>query len=277
MKNITVSGLLKKYKTRPQKKLGQNFLTDVNLMNKLIDDLELYPDEDVLEIGAGLGVFSQRIARHALGVLAIEKDKRLLKIAQDTFEDKTNLKFIEGDFLEFNLPHLLEKLRLPIKVIGNVPYYISSQILFKLLDHSHLFDFAVLTLQKEVAQRLVGKPGTKDYGILTILVNSQATCETLFDIEAGSFFPPPEVTSTAVKITFAKVPLFNIRNFPFFKKLVKQAFSQRRKTIQNSLKILIKNNKIDPWAACKIDPQVRPEQIPIESYVALANFLSPLI
>lgn len=277
MKNITVGGLLKKYKIRPNKKLGQNFLIDKNLMDKLIDALDLYPDEDVLEIGSGLGLLSCKIAENAFEVLGIEKDKRLVKVAQEEFGSQPNLKFIEADFLAINLSELLKSNRVPVKVIGNIPYNISSRILFQLLDHPSLFQCAVLTLQKEVATRMTAKPGSKDYGILTLLLNSQLNCEELFDLEPGSFLPPPQVVSTAVKIMFPKSPPYQIRNPELFKKIVKTAFNQRRKTIRNTLKKLLKNNRIKPWEACQIDPNSRPEQIPIESYVALANFLNPLL
>jgi len=277
MKNITVSSLLKKYKIRPKKNLGQNFLVNTNLMNKLMDPLDLYPDEDLLEIGSGLGVFSSKLARHALGVLAIEKDRRLIEIARQEFVEQKNLKFVEGDFLKLDLESLLRNLRLPIKVIGNIPYNISSPILFKLLENHSLFQLAVLTVQKEVAKRLVAAPGSKDYGVLTVLLNSQVCCESLFDLEAGAFLPPPEVTSTAVKISFPNQPLHNIYNPTLFKRVVKTAFNQRRKTVRNTLKTLLKNNKIKPWEACAIDPNSRPERLTIAQYVTLANFLGPLL
>ena len=277
MKNRTVSSLIKKYHYRPKKKLGQNFLTDNNLMEKLMDALDLYPDEDLLEIGSGLGVFTHKLAKHALGVVAIEKDRQLIRIASEEFQDKTNIKFIEGDFLNINLKEILRPYHSPIKVIGNIPYYISSRILFSLLDQASLFQFAVLTVQKEVASRIVAEPGTKDYGILTILLNAFVQCEPLFDLEPGCFFPAPEVTSSAIKITFPKQALYQISNRDFFKTVVKTAFNQRRKTLRNTLKKLLKNNRIKPWEACQIDPELRPEQIPISGYVALANFLNPLL
>lgn len=277
MKKTSVIGLLKRYKLRPQKKLGQNFLTDQNLMDKLMDALDIYPDEDLLEIGSGLGVFSYRLAKHSLGLLGVEKDRRLVEIAREEFGEQENLKFLEADFLNLDLKQILKPYRVPIKVVGNIPYYISSRIIFKLLENHSLFQLAVLTVQKEVAERMVSEPGSKDYGILSILLNSQVECKKLFDLEPGCFFPPPEIVSSAVKISFPKSPLYAIHNPELFKKIVKTAFSQRRKTIRNTLKILLKNNKIKPWEHCQIDPELRPEQIGIPQYVALANFLHPLI
>lgn len=277
MSKATVSRLLKKYNIRPNKKLGQNFLFDPNLMDKLIDAIDIYPDEDVLEIGAGLGVLSCRIARMARHVFAVEKDGRLFKIAQEEFGDQPNLEWIEGDFLKINLPQLLKKAHTPVKVLGNIPYYISSRIIFDLLENAPLFERAVLTVQKEVATRMTAEPGTKDYGILTILLNAHVRCEKLFDIEPGSFIPPPEVVSTAVKITFPAQPPYRIINPALFKRVVKIAFGQRRKTIRNTLKTLLKNNRIKPWEVCQIEPSFRPEQVSIPQYVALANFLNPLL
>ncbi len=277
MKNVTVGRLLKKHKIRPQKKLGQNFLADSNLIDKLIDALDIYPDEDILEIGSGLGVLTAKLAQQAGRVLAIEKDPRLIAIAQNEFEELKNLKFYEADFLKTDLKSILKNAHLPIKVIGNIPYYISSQILFKLLEQAPLFQCAILTIQKEVALRLTAEVGTKDYGILAILLNSQADCKTLFDLAPEVFIPPPEVTSTAIKITFPDKPLYPIHNPILFKKLVKTAFQQRRKTIKNSLKNILKNNRIKPWSSCEIEPELRPEQLTIEQYVTLANYLDPLL
>ncbi|MDO8526368.1 MAG: 16S rRNA (adenine(1518)-N(6)/adenine(1519)-N(6))-dimethyltransferase RsmA [Deltaproteobacteria bacterium] len=277
MKKVTVAKLLKSYSIRPNKKLGQNFLSDQNILNKLIDALDLYPDEDVLEIGSGLGVLSYHIAKHGQRILAVEKDKRLIKIAEEEFTDQPNLKFVEADFLRLDLKELLNRYHVPIKVIGNIPYYISSKIIFTLVENAPLFSLAVLTVQKEVAERMVSEPGSKDYGILSILLNSQVRVEKLFDVEPGSFMPAPEVTSSAVRITFPTAPLFEIHNRELFKKMVKTAFNQRRKTVRNTLKIMLKNNRIKPWEACGIDPELRPEQISIPQYVALANFLNPLL
>ena len=277
MRNVTVGRLLKKYKIRPNKKLGQNFLADPNLIDKLIDALDIYPDEDVLEIGAGLGVLTAKLASHAQRVIAIEKDKRLIDIATEEFGGMDNLVFHEADFLKCDLPSLLKKYHTPLKVIGNIPYYISSRIILDLLDNAPLFQLAILTVQKEVANRLAAEPGSKDYGILTLFIAAKAKCEKLFDLAPEAFIPPPEVTSSAIKITFLDNPPHRIQDEMLFKKIIKTAFSQRRKTIRNSLKILLKNNRIKPWDSCNIEPESRPEQLSVEHYVALANYLSPLL
>lgn len=277
MKPVTVGKLLKKYKIRPNKKLGQNFLADPNLIDKLIDAMDVYPDEDVLEIGPGLGVLTATLASHAQRVVAVEKDKRLIDIATKEFGEMDNLVFHEADFLKCDLKILLKKYHTPLKVIGNIPYYISSQIILSLLENTPLFQLAILTVQKEVAQRLVAEPGSKDYGILTIFIGAKAKCEKLFDLSPEAFIPPPEVTSSAIKITFPGTPPHLIQDESLFKKIVKTAFSQRRKTIKNTLKILLKNNRIKPWSSCNIDPESRPEQLSVEQYVALANYLVPLL
>lgn len=273
----TVSSLLKKYRIRPNKNLGQNFLSDPNLIHKIVDILEIYPDEDVLEIGTGLGVLTYQLAKEALEVISVEKDKRLFQIATKEFGGKENLKLIHADFLKINLSALLKNNHLPLKVVGLIPYSLSSKILFNLLDHHSLFQFAVLTLQKEVAARLTANPGTKDYGILTILMGIDAQCRKLFDVEPGSFIPPPQVTSTVIKIEFFKQSPFLIYDHPLFKKLIKTAFATRRKTIQNALKPLLKNGRVKPWEQAGIDPCLRPEQISIPQYVGLANTLHTLL
>lgn len=246
-------------------------------MDKLIDALEFYPDEDVLEIGSGFGLFTHRIAQSALGVIGIEKDRKLHEIAKEEFGEQKNIQFVHGDFLKLNLSSLVRNYHLPMKVIGNIPYNISTPILFKLLDNHFLFTTAVLMLQKEVAERLAASVGTKDYGLLTILLGIQTECKKLFDLEPGSFLPPPKVVSSAVRIGFLKQSPYIIHNLRLFKKIVKTAFGQRRKTIKNNLKTLLKNGKIKPWEQAQIEPRARPEQITIAQYVALANTLNTLL
>lgn len=273
----TVSAILRKYKISPAKRLGQNFLKETPLMDKLIDALEFYPDEDVLEIGSGLGLFTHKIAQSALGVIGVEKDRKLYEIAKQEFGQQKNIQFVHGDFLKLDLLSLVRHYHLPMKVMGNIPYNISTPILFKLLENHFLFATAVLTLQKEVAERLTAPVGTKDFGILAILLGIQTECKKLFDLEPGSFLPPPKVTSSAVRITFLKQSPHIIHNLKLFKKIVKIAFGQRRKTIKNNLKTLLKNGKIKPWTQVQIDPRFRPEQITIAQYVALANYLNTLL
>ncbi|MBI4125000.1 MAG: ribosomal RNA small subunit methyltransferase A [Deltaproteobacteria bacterium] len=273
----TPASFLRSYSIRPSKSLGQNFLNEPHLMDKLIDALELYPDEDVLEIGSGFGFMTHKIAQHALGVVAVEKDKKLLDIAKKEYGLQKNIQFVQGDFLKINLPATVKDCHLPMKMIGNIPYNISSQILFQLLDNHFLFSAGVLTLQKEVAARLTAKAGTKDYGILAILLATRIACKKIFDIEPGSFIPPPKVTSTAVRLTFLKQSPHVIHNLKLFRQVVKEAFGTRRKTIQNALKKLLKNGRIKPWETAQIDPKLRPEQIPIEGYVRLANLLNTLL
>lgn len=273
----TVASLLRKYRIRPNQRLGQNFLKEATLMDKLIDALELYPDEDVLEIGSGLGWFTHKIAQLALGVVAIEKDRKLYEIAKEEFGEQKNIQFVHGDFLKLNLVPLVRPFHLPMKVLGNIPYNISTPILFKLLENHFLFANAVLTFQKEVAERLTAKVGTKDFGILTILLGIQTECKKLFDLEPGSFLPPPQVTSTAVRIAFLRQSPYVIHNLKLFKKVVKTAFGQRRKTIKNNLEPLFKKGKIKPWTPLQIDPGLRPEQMTIDQYVALANYLNTLL
>ena len=273
----TVPALIKKYNIRANKKLGQNFLKDSDVMDRLIDPLNLYPDEDVLEIGPGLGVITEKLSRQVLEVIAIEKDKKMLEVAQKEFAERKNIRFIEGDFTKLDLSTLLKPFHLPIKVFGNIPYYVSSTILFQLIENHPLFQCAVLTLQKEVANRLTASPGNKDYGILTILSQPYAVCEKLFDIEPGSFLPPPEVTSTAVKITFLKTSPYVIHKPKLFTKIVKTAFQQRRKTVRNALKVFLKNGRIKPWEVCYINPDERPECLTVKQYVDLANYLDTVL
>src|SRR3989338_9281132 len=198
----TVGELLKKHSLHAKKSLGQNFLADPNLMRKLLTSLQLSPEDIVLEIGPGLSVLSALAANQCRQVVAIEKDASLLTIARQEFGYLSNLQWVEGDFLECDLEAILKNWPKPVKALGNVPYNISTPIVFKLLEQRHLFSQAVLTLQKEVVQRMVAQPGNKEYGILSVMLQSQARCTKLFDLPARCFIPPPEVTSSTIQIDF---------------------------------------------------------------------------
>lgn len=275
----SIESLLKKYRIRPKKQLGQHFLNAVPTLEKIVNALGARHTDDVLEIGAGLGVMTSLLASRARRVFAVEKDKILSGIIEKEFGHLKNLRLITTDILKINLERDLDGARFPIKVIGNIPYNISTPILFKLLDNKSLFQCAVLTVQQEVAKRITACPNTKDYGILSILVQTQADCRKLFDIRPTNFIPPPEVDSSCIRLDFIPPPDLQIEDYELFQKLVKAAFGQRRKTLRNSLlgakSLGLSAEKLDPaLSSCKIDPTRRPETLLIAEYIALANYLT---
>jgi len=274
----SIESLLKKYHLRPKKQLGQHFLNAMPTLEKIVNALGARHTDDILEIGAGLGVMTAMLSSRAHKVFAVEKDKILSAIIEKEFGHLKNLQLITNDILKINFKRDLHAPRFPIKVIGNIPYNISTPILFKLLDNKSLLQCAVLTLQQEVAKRIIARPNTKDYGILSILAQTQADCRKLFDIRPTNFIPPPEVDSSVVRLDFVPTADFGIENYDLFRKLVKAAFGQRRKTLRNALLgakgLGISIEAIDSALShCKINPIRRPETLLIVEYIALSNHL----
>lgn len=275
----SIESILKKYSLRPRKQLGQHFLKAFPTLEKIVNSLGAKHTDDVVEIGSGLGVMTAMLATQANRVFAVEKDRNLVRIIQQEFGHLKNLRIIEKDFLHLDLKKDLDSPRFPLKIIGNIPYNISSPIIFKLLDNKALVSCAVLTLQQEVAKRIVARPNTKDYGILSIMAQTQAQCRRLFDIRPTNFIPPPEVDSSCIRLDLIPAPDMHIDDFALFSKLVKAAFGQRRKTVRNALlgsKTLGMTGSFldNALSAAHIDPERRAETLLIQDYIALANYVS---
>lgn len=259
--------------------MGQHFLNAMPTLEKIVNSLGAKHTDDVLEIGAGLGVMTAMLASRAHKVFAVEKDKALAAIIEREFGTIKNLQLITKDILHLNFKSDLDMPRFPLKVIGNIPYNISTPILFKLLGDKSLLQCAVLTVQQEVAKRIVARPNTKDYGILSILAQTRADCRKLFDIRPTNFIPPPEVQSSVIRLDFGPMTHLGIENCDLFQKIVKAAFNQRRKTLRNALMgakgLGFSADAIDAaLSSCKIDPTRRPETLLIPEYIALANQLT---
>ncbi len=220
-------------KITPKKSLGQNFLIDKNISNKIISSLELSENDTVLEIGPGTGALTSLLLDEKINLTAVEIDKRAVEVLTNQFPSEIfpNLKIINQDIRDYNFEGGESK----IKVIGNIPYYISADILFFLFENSLNISRAVIMVQKEVAQRVCGKSGTKDYGILTIAAAFSSIARIAFDVSPNCFFPKPKVTSSILTFDFVNTLPANVK-FKSIMKFVKAAFSQRRKTLKNSLK-----------------------------------------
>jgi len=275
----SIESLLKKYRIRPKKHLGQHFLAAAPTLEKIVNALGAKHTDEILEIGSGLGVMTAMLTQLSNKVYAVEKDRALINIIGQEFGNLKNLQIVAKDFLHLDFKKDLGQPRFPLKVIGNIPYNISSPILFKLLENKSLISCAVLTVQHEVAKRIVARPNTKDYGILAIFAQTQAQCRKLFDIRPTNFIPPPEVDSSCVRLDFMPPPDLQIDDFNIFQKLVKAAFNQRRKTLRNSLlgskSLQLPAQRLDlALSHLRIDPVRRPETLLIAEYIALANYLA---
>lgn len=221
--------------------------------------------DTVVEIGPGHGRLTRLLSKKAGKVIAIELDPFFVKRLRDELSSFKNIEIVEMDALRFPYNNLS-----PFRVISNIPYYITTPLIFKLLEARNLLSMT-LTVQKEVAQRIVAMPGSKDYGVLSIMIQYRAIPEIKFYIPRGAFRPVPEVDSAVIHIEMLKSPL-NVSDEELFKIIVKTAFLRRRKTILNSLKGLFKDMDINSvLQACDIDPTRRPESLTIEDFIKIAD------
>jgi len=232
----------KKY--RPVKFLGQNFLVDENIAKKIVKSLEINDGDLIIEIGAGYGALTKYIINQTNKYIGIEIDEKCINALKEKFGDK--IIFLKKNFLEFDFKNDVRRFQIKfqtIKIIGNIPYNITSEILFKLFENKFYIHSAVIMTQKEVAQRLNAKPKTKQYGILTVHTQLNAYYKNLFTLPPTVFFPKPKVESSVFKLMFHDK--YNINEPEHFSTFIKIAFGKRRKTLKNCLKDYIQSYKID--------------------------------
>ncbi len=251
---------------RPKKFLGQHFLKDQNIASKIVEALLLASGENlVLEIGPGTGVLTQLlVAKSEIDLRLIEIDRESVAYLREHYPQLKD-KIVEGDFLELKLDQLFPG---NFKIIGNFPYNISSQIFFKVLEHHNQVTQVVCMLQKEVADRLAEKEGSKTYGILSVLLQAYYDIEYLFKVPPGVFHPPPKVMSAVIRLTRNSRPKLGCDE-ALFKKVVKQSFQNRRKTLRNALKPLTLNASV--YALPVMDQ--RAEQLSVEQFVSLTQLI----
>lgn len=223
--------ILKKFNLRASKRLGQNFLIDSEVVRKIIDAAEISEGEAVLEIGPGIGTLTQGLLEAGAKVTAVELDKKLPAVLAETLEGYENFKLIQGDILKINLSEIFSG---SFKVVANLPYYITTQILLQLLEKKLPIKKIVTMVQREVAERMTAKPDSKIYGAMSVAVQFRSDAKIFFDVEAKSFLPRPEVTSSVVVCDVREFPK-KVSDEEFFIKVVRASFGQRRKTILNSL------------------------------------------
>ncbi|AZT89439.1 ribosomal RNA small subunit methyltransferase A [Caldicellulosiruptor changbaiensis] len=275
---ITISellSLLEKYSLKPNKKLGQNFLIDENIVRKIVN-LAKIDQKEVLEIGAGPGTLTTFLSQKAKKVFAVEIDKKILNVLKEVCQNLLNVEIINEDFLKLNVKNLTNSQKLC--VVGNLPYYVTSQILFKLFEDRNYIESFTIMVQKEVAQRLLAKPGSKDYGILTVAMNFYCKVEDFFHVSKNVFFPRPEVDSTVLKVSF-KEDIPDVDEKKFFK-IVHACFSTRRKTILNSLSKSLEIEKAKLKSILEkasLQENLRAEDLSLDHFVRLYKELESRI
>ena len=232
----STDNLMKKYNIKFTKSLGQNFLIDRNVVDKIVDLGKLTKKDLVIEIGPGTGNMTLEIAKRAGQVVAIEIDRHLIPALKENLKEFDNVTILNQDVLKVNMNNIIREFNFEtVKVIANLPYYITTPIIMGLMEKQAHIDKMVFMIQKEVALRMVAKEGTKDYGALTVAVNYYASPKIAFVVSPNCFIPKPEVESAVVELDIDKVPKVDLINKDIFRRTVRASFSQRRKTLLNAL------------------------------------------
>lgn len=272
--------IMARHGLRPQHRLGQNFLTDDRVLEAIVGAAELGPEDLVLEIGPGLGTLTQRLARSAGRVVCIELDRNLVEVLTGTLvAEHTNIEVIHGDAARVDLHKLLTE-RLPAgrkaKVVANLPYYITTPLVMRLLEEDLPLERVVVMVQQEVADRMVSPPGSKEYGALSVAVQYYTEPWIVTRVRRGAFLPPPEVDSAVVGMRLRATPPVEASRSAFFK-VVKAAFGQRRKSLGNALTGLGLAKPViqEAMEAAGIDANRRGETLSLEEFAALARILFP--
>ena len=274
----TMAKIREKHGFRHSKSLGQNFLSDIHIIEDIVDGSDIEPEDLVIEIGPGMGVLTAAAAERAGKVIAVEIDKKLIPILKETLAEYDNVEIINDDIMKTDLTEIVEANRPAdggkVRVIGNLPYYITTPIIMKLLEESVPADSITIMMQKEVADRIKAGPGGKDYGALTVAVGFYCTITHVADAPKEVFVPRPKVDSTVIRLDLRKECPVDLIDQKIFFETVKGGFGQRRKTLLNSLtgvRGLPKPEIADALDAAGIDPKRRAETLSLDEFAAVAN------
>ena len=271
--------VLQKYKFNFQKKFGQNFLIDTHVLDKIIDAAGITEEDFVLEIGPGIGTMTQYLCENAREVVAVEIDKNLIPILEDTLSDYRNVTVINQDILKLDIPALAKEKNdgKPIKVVANLPYYITTPIIMGLFESHVPLDSITIMVQKEVADRMQCGPGTKDYGALSLAVQFYAKPKVVLNVPASCFMPRPNVDSAVIRLERFKTPPVDVKNEHLMFKIIRASFNQRRKTMLNSVGNsgigITKEALTNALETMGLPLTIRGEALTLEQFAELSNLL----
>lgn len=272
--------VLQKYNFNFQKKYGQNFLIDTNVLEKIISSAQITEEDCVLEIGPGIGTMTQYLAEHAREVVAVEIDKALIPILEETLGDYSNVTIINDDILKVDINRIVEERNggKPIKVVANLPYYITTPIIMGLFESHVPLKSITIMVQKEVADRMQVGPGTKDYGALSLAVQYYARPQIVANVGPNCFIPRPNVGSAVIRLTRYETPPVQAQDESFLFALIRASFNQRRKTLVNGLgnasNLNLSKAKIaQVLEEMELSPTVRGEALTLEQFAGLSNLL----
>lgn len=269
--------ICKRFDIKMSKKLGQNFLIKRGIVDEIVKAADLQEGEPVLEIGPGIGTLTQGLAQSGAKVTAIELDTRLLEVLDTTLAQYSNVTIVHGDVLKLDVPSIMNNES--FKVVANLPYYITTPIIMSLLESRLPIERLVVMVQKEVALRMVAKPGTKDYGALSVAVQYYTKPDIVLDVPPKSFLPAPAVTSSVIRCVLRDKPPVDVVDEKLFFRVVKAGFAQRRKTFANTMKTtgLSKDRIEELLAKANIDGQRRGETFTLQEFADVANAWAALI
>ena len=270
--------LLNRHGFHFSKSLGQNFLIDENILQKIIKGADISPHDKVLEIGPGVGTLTSAIARQGAEVVAVELDRDLLPILEETLEEYSNTKVIHGDILKLDLDQLLQDnfQDVPFKVVANLPYYITTPIIMRFLEEELPYSSITVMIQKEVAQRMAAQPDSKEYGALSVAVQFYTEPRIIGKVPAGVFMPQPKVDSMIITLEKRSKPAVDVKSSALFFQVVKAVFAQRRKTLLNTLNDAEISDMSKPelssmLSSLNINPQRRGETLSLEELALISN------
>ena len=283
MGNLTnptyISAVLNRFDFSFQKKYGQNFLIDDNILSKIIDSAEITKEDTVLEIGPGIGTMTEELAKAASEVICVEIDSHLIPILEDTLFNYSNITIINNDILKTDIESISREYNKgrPLKVVANLPYYITTPIIMRLLENKLPIESITVMVQKEVAQRMITGPGSKDYGALSLAVQYYTRPEIVCDVPASCFMPRPKVDSIVIKLTINQEYTTEVDNEELLFDCIRASFNQRRKTLANGLKNYPKLNLSKEQigkALSKAD--IRGEVLNLEEFAKLSNTINKI-
>ena len=266
--------LMDKYHISANKNLGQNFLIDDDVVNKIVETANISKEDLIIEIGPGLGTLTSRMLEKAGKVIAIELDKKMVAILQDRFALYKNFELINEDVLKVDLKSLIQKNKKNTKIVANLPYYITTPIIMKLIEDKLNIESITVMVQKEVAQRLTAEPGTNLSGAITYTVNYYCIPEEIMVVPNSSFIPAPEVESEVIKLSIRKEPPVKVENLENFFKLIKVSFMQRRKTLINGVtnsNFMEKEIFKQILTKLEINEKIRGEDLSLEDFAKISN------
>lgn len=273
--------IINKYSFAFQKKFGQNFLIDSNILENIVSSAKITKDDFVLEIGPGIGTMTQYLCEAAGQVVAVEIDKMLIPILKDTLSEYDNVEVINQDVLKVDIKTLAEEKNAgkPIKVVANLPYYITTPIIMGLFESGVPIESITIMVQKEVADRMQTGPGSKDYGALSLAVQYYAKAKVMLNVSAACFMPRPNVDSTVIKLTRHKEPTVEVKDEKLMFKIIRASFNQRRKTLVNGLKnspelSFSKEDILEVIKAIGKPETIRGEALTLQEFAELSNKLS---